>query len=58
MLLRPERIRLDVELEHLARQRYGDAGIGDVDDAADASFDRCAAQDRIGLLPEYPNFFK
>ncbi len=45
VLLRPLRVRLDVEIEHLTGYGDRDAGVRDVHDPADAALDRRAGQD-------------
>src|SRR5580658_3338897 len=52
------RTRLDVELENLRRYRQRRARVWNVDDAADAPFDRCRSEDRIGLRPGEPEFLQ
>src|SRR5262245_45959720 len=41
---------MNVELEHVGRDRYGNAGIGDVHDTSDSAFNRRASENDVSLL--------
>src|SRR5262249_16721228 len=46
----PRGVRTNVEVEDVRRDGQRTAGVGDVDDAADPSFDRRRSEQNIGLL--------
>src|SRR5688572_3000672 len=50
ILLGSSRARRDVELEDLRRQEDRGAGVWNIHDAADVTFDGRGAEDRVGLL--------
>src|SRR5580700_7801843 len=52
------RTRLDVEPEDLGRYRQRRARVRNVDDAADAPFDRRRSEDRVGLRPGESEFLQ